>query len=85
MPLGLESRCNIRPLYHASINKAVNSVPCCCVLREDSISGLAMQGKPVALSRGATTIGIRARLTVGHAHVGVLCYGVPLRRPFTAA
>ena len=29
-------------------------MPCCCVLPEDKVSGLAMQGKPVALSRGAT-------------------------------
>ena len=50
-----------------SFNKAVISVPRCCVLPEDMISGLAMQGKPVALSRGATTLGIRAALTVGHA------------------
>ena len=56
VPLDLAPRCNIRPLYPASINKAVISVPCCCVLPEDSISRLAMQGKPVALSRGATTI-----------------------------
>ena len=51
----------------ASFNKAVISVPRCCVLPEDMISGLAMQGKPVALSRGATTLGIRASVTVGHA------------------
>ena len=51
----------------ASFNKAVISVPRCCVLPEDMISGLAMQGKPVALSRGATMLGIRAALTVGHA------------------
>ena len=67
MPLGLESRCNIRPMYPASINKVVISVPCYCVLPEDSISGLAMQGKPVALNRGATWLGIRAALIVGHA------------------
>ena len=51
----------------ASFNKAVISIPRWCVLPEDMISGLAMQGKPVALSRGATTLGIRATLTVGHA------------------
>src|SRR3990170_1830117 len=34
--------------------KRLFSVPSCCVLPEDLISGLAMQGKPVALSRGAT-------------------------------
>ena len=39
----------------ASFNKVVISVPRCCVLPEDMISGLAMQGKPVALSGGATT------------------------------
>ena len=54
MPLGLESRCNIRPMYPASINKAVFFVPC-CVLPEDPICGLVMQGKLVARSRGATT------------------------------
>ena len=43
------------PLYaSASFNKAVISVPRCCVLPEDMISRLAMQGKSVALSRGAT-------------------------------
>ena len=40
----------------ASFNNAVISVPRCCVLPEDMISGLAMQGKPVALSRGATVV-----------------------------
>ena len=47
--------------------KRLFSVPRCCVLPEDLITGLAMQGKPVALSRGATMLGIRATLTVGHA------------------
>ena len=47
--------------------KRLFSVPRCCVLAEDMIFGLAMQGKPVALSRGATSLGIRAALTVGHA------------------
>ena len=47
----------------------VVSVPCCCVLPEDLIFGLAMQGKPVALSRGATMLGIRAALIVGHARM----------------
>ena len=36
------------------------------MLPEDLISGLAMQGKPVALSRGATMLDIRAVLTAGH-------------------
>ena len=53
----------------ASFNKAVISVPRCCVLPEDMISGLAMQGKPVTLSGGATTLGIRVALTVGHARL----------------
>ena len=51
----------------ASVNKEVISVPRCCVLLEDMISWFAMQGKPVALSRGATTLDIKAALTVGHA------------------
>ena len=41
------------------------------MLPEDLISGLAMQGKPVALSRGATMLGIRAALTVGHARLSL--------------
>ena len=53
----------------ASFNKAVISIPVCCVLPEDMISGLAMQGKPVALSQGATTLVIKAALTVGHARL----------------
>ena len=51
----------------ASFDKAVISVPRCRVLLEDMISGLAMQGKPVALSQDATTLGISDVLTVGHA------------------
>ena len=51
----------------SSFNKAVISVPRCCVLPEDMISGLAIKGKPVALSWGATMLGIRAVLTVRHA------------------
>ena len=38
------------------------SVPRCCVLPEDKVSGLAMHGKPVALSRGATMLGISSCL-----------------------
>ena len=34
--------------------KRLFSLPICCVLPEDMVSGLAMQGKPVALSWGAT-------------------------------
>ena len=72
MPLGLATV--VMSLYaSASFNKAVISVPSCCLLPEDMISGLAMQGKPVALSRGATTLGIRAALTVGHARLST-CY-----------
>ena len=55
----------IEPMYPQEINKTVMSVPSCCVLPEDMISKLAMQGKPVALSLGATTLGIRAALIVG--------------------
>ena len=66
MPPGLATCCNINYDPLASI-KRLFSVPNCCVLPEDKVSGLAMHGKPVALSRGATTLGIRAALTVGHA------------------
>ena len=58
----------------ASFNKAVLSVPRCCVSPKDMISGLAMQGKPVALSRGATMLGIRAALTAGHARLRCVRY-----------
>ena len=51
----------------ASFNKAVIYVPRCCVLPENMISGLAIQGNPVALSWGVTTLGTRATLIVGHA------------------
>ena len=63
VPLGLDHCCNMNSVPLASI-KRLFSVPICCVLPEDMISRLAMQGKPVALSRGATTVGIRAALTV---------------------
>ena len=53
VPLGLTTCCNINFDPLASI-KRLFSIPRCCVLPEDMISGLAMQGKPVALSRGAT-------------------------------
>ena len=66
MPLGLDHYCNMNSVPLASI-KRLFSVPICCVLPEDMISGLAMQGKPVALSRGATMLGIRAVLIVGQA------------------
>ena len=49
--------------------KRLFSVPSCCVLPEDKVTGLAMHGKPAALSRGATTLGIRAALIVGHARM----------------
>ena len=39
------------------------------MLPEDKVFGLAMQVKPVALSRGATTLGIRAALTIGHSRL----------------
>ena len=39
--------------------KRLYSVPRCCVLPEYMVSGLAMQGKPVALSRGATQIRLK--------------------------
>ena len=68
MPFGLVTYCNINYDPLASI-KRLFSVPRCCVLPEDMVSGLAMHGKPVALSRGATTVGIRAALTVGHARL----------------
>ena len=68
MPLGLATYCNVNFDPLESI-KRLFSVPRCCVLLEDMVSGLAMQGKPVALSRGATTLGIRAALTVGHARL----------------
>ena len=68
VPLGLDICCNINSVPLASI-KRLFSVPRCCVLPEDMVYGLAMHGKPVALSRGATTLGIRAALTVGHARL----------------
>ena len=68
MLLGLDICCNIISDPLASI-KLLFSVPRCCVLQEDMVSRLEMQGKPVALSRGATTLGIRATLTVGHARL----------------
>ena len=68
MLLGLDICCNINSDPLASI-KRLFSVPRCCVLLEDMVSGLAMQGKPVALSQGATMLGIRAALTVGHARL----------------
>ena len=68
MLFGLDNYCNINSGPLASIKRLL-SVPRCCVLPEDMVSGLAMHGKPVALSRGATTLGIRAALTVGHARV----------------
>ena len=68
MLLGLDICCNINSDLLASI-KQLLSVPRCCVLPEDMVSGLAMLGKPVALSRGATTLGIRAALTIGHARL----------------
>ena len=68
MPFGLDNCCNINSDPLASI-KRLFSVPRCCVLPEDMVSGLAMHGKPVALSRGATMLGIRAALTVGHARL----------------
>ena len=53
----MASQLIVMSLYaSASFNKAVISVPRCCVLPEDMISGLAIQGKPVALSRGATIL-----------------------------
>ena len=68
MPLGLTNCCNINSDPLASI-KRLFSVPSYCVLPKDKVSGLAMHGKPVALSRGATTLGIRAALTVGRARL----------------
>ena len=66
----LASQLVVMSLYaSASFNKAVISVPRCCVLPDDMISRLAIQGQLVALSRGATTLGIRAVLTVGHARL----------------
>jgi len=53
VPLGLTTRCNMNHVPLASI-KRLYSVPRCCVLLEDMISGLAMQGIPVVLSRGTT-------------------------------
>ena len=44
----------IKPMYPQEINRAVMYVPSCYVLPEDLISGLAMQGKLVTLSQGAT-------------------------------
>ena len=55
MPLGLLTCCNMNYVLLVSI-KWLYSVPRGCVLPEDIVSGLTMQGKPVALSRGATTI-----------------------------
>ena len=54
VPLGLDTCCNINFDPLASI-KWLFSVPRCCVLPEDMVSGPAMHGKPVALSRGATS------------------------------
>ena len=53
VPLALDIYCNINSVPLASI-KRLFSVPRCCVLPEDMVSGLAMHGKPVALSRDAT-------------------------------
>ena len=58
MPLGLDICCNINSDPLASIKRLL-SVPRCCVLPEDMVSGLAMHGKPVALSRGATNIQLK--------------------------
>ena len=77
MPLGLATNCNINYDLLASI-KRLFSVPRCCVLPDDMVFGLAMHGKPVALSRGATTLGIRAALTVGHARLPP-CYWTLVR------
>ena len=55
MPLGLANCYNINSDPLASI-KRLFSVPRCCVLLEDKVSGLTMHGKPVALSRGATVV-----------------------------
>ena len=55
VPLGLATYCNVNFEPLVSI-KRLFSIPRCCVLPKDLISGLAMQGKPVALSRGATII-----------------------------
>ena len=63
MPLGPDTCCNVNYDPLASIKRLL-SVPRCCVLPEDMVSGLAMHGKPVALSRGATMLGIRGALTV---------------------
>ena len=50
----------------ARFNKAVISVPRCCVLPEGMVSGLTMHGKPIALSRGATQgAGTGSRLVFG--------------------
>ena len=68
VPLGLDSCCNVNSVPLASI-KRLFSVSRCCVFPEDMVSRLAMQGKPIALSRGATTLGIRAVLIVGHARL----------------
>ena len=68
MPLGLATCCNMNYVQLASIKRLL-FVPRCCVLPEEKISGLAMQGKPVALSRGATMLGIRVVLTVEHARL----------------
>ena len=62
MLLGLDICYNINSDPLASI-KWLFSVARCCVLPEDMVSGLAMQGKPVALSRGATVIHIFIILT----------------------
>ena len=62
----LDICCNINSDPLASI-KRLFSVPRCCVLPEDMVSGLAMHGKPVALSRGATCRSFRDAMKTAYA------------------
>ena len=68
VPLGLANCCNTNSDPLPSI-KWFFSIPRCCVFSEYKVSGLAMHGKSVALSQGATTLGIRVALTAGHARL----------------
>ena len=64
----------------ASFNKAVISVPICCVLPEDMISGLAIQGNPVTLRRGATLFLLEALASSSHKTAPTHPHGIELSK-----
>ena len=70
MPLGLDTCCNINHDPLASI-KWLFSVPRCGVLPEDMVPGLVMQGKPVALSQGATQLAMTRSSIYEYIDLGV--------------